>query len=65
MDEDGRSGPDDRRDLFDGSSPIHLFASYLANSLKGKIRELCFLTRFFFILYYILYNWKINRYPCS
>lgn len=57
-DEDGRSGPDDRADIFDGSSLTRLFASYLANSLKRKTRELCFLTRFFFILYYILYNWK-------
>lgn len=63
-DEDGRSGPDDRRDLFDGFSLTHLFALYLANSLKRKTRELCVLTRFFFILYYILYNWKINCYPC-
>lgn len=64
-DEDGRSGPDDRLDLFDGSSLTHLFALYLANSLKRKTRELCVLTRFFFILYYILYNWKIQCYPCS
>lgn len=65
MDEDGRSGPDDRHDLFDGSSLIHLFASYLANSLTRKTRGPRVLTRFFFILYYILYNWKINCYPCS
>lgn len=65
MDEDGRSGPDDRRDISDVSSLIHSFASYLASSLKRDTRELCGLTRFFFILYYILYNWKINSYLCS
>lgn len=59
-DEDGRSGPDDRVDISDGVLLNLLFASYLANSLKKKKRELCVLTRFFFILYYILYNWKIQ-----
>lgn len=59
-DEDGRSGLNDRVDISDGSSLTHLFASYLANSLERKTRELCVLTRFFFILYYILYNWKIQ-----